>query len=85
MPRKSGLECLTELKQDKTLKHIPVIIYSTSSNPDMMDLLYEKGAQYYIRKPADFANLKSVIYKALCLSKEHKMLQPPKEHFMIHP
>jgi CheY-like chemotaxis protein len=85
MPRKSGLECLSELKQNETLKQIPVIIYSTSSNPAMMQLLYDKGAQYYIRKPADFTNLKSVIYKALCLSNQNKMVQPPKESFMIQP
>ncbi len=85
MPRKSGLECLSELKQNKTLKQIPVIIFSTSSNPEVMDLLYDKGAQYYIRKPADFANLKSVIYKALCLSNQNRMLQPPKESFVIQP
>lgn len=85
MPCKSGLECLSELKQDETLKQIPVIIYSTSSNPEMMDLLYDRGAQFYIRKPADFANLKSVIYKALCLSTPRKTLQPTRENFMIQP
>ena len=84
MPRKSGQECLTELKQNKTYQQIPVIIFSTSSNPDVMDLLYDKGAQYYIRKPADFANLKAVINKALRLSRQNKMVQPPRERFKIH-
>lgn len=83
MPRKSGLECLSELKQNKKLKQIPVIIYSTSANPDVTDLLYAKGAQYYIRKPVDFENLKSIIYKALRLSHQNKQLQPPREGFMI--
>ena len=33
MPRRNGLECLEELKQNVQLKNIPVIIYSTSSHP----------------------------------------------------
>ena len=83
MPRKSGLECLSELKQHKKFKKIPVIMYSTSANPEVMDSIYDKGAQYYIRKPADFKNLKATLYKALCLSHEIKSLQPPRESFMI--
>ncbi len=31
MPKMDGRECLKELKKDKTLKKIPVIIYSTST------------------------------------------------------
>ncbi|MEP6465191.1 MAG: response regulator [Parafilimonas sp.] len=85
MPRKTGLECLSEIKQNEKLKKLPVIIYSTSSNPEVMDLLYRKGAQHYIRKPADFANLKSVINKAIALSGLNKMLQPAKEKFVIQP
>src|SRR5580704_5402709 len=30
MPRKNGFECLSELKVDKKLKQLPVIIFSTS-------------------------------------------------------
>lgn len=85
MPRKSGFECLSEIKQNEKLKQLPVIIYSTSSNPDMIDLLYCKGAHYYIRKPADFANLKSVIHKALSLTVQTKLLPPSKEFFLIQP
>ena len=30
MPRKTGHECLSEIKKDQKLKHLPVIIFSTS-------------------------------------------------------
>jgi len=83
MPRKSGVECLTEIKEHQKLNKIPVVLYSTSYNPDVVDALYNQGAQYFIRKPADFTNLKSVIYKALCLSRQLNTLQPPKESFII--
>tara|TARA_R110000868_G_scaffold257575_4_gene514830 strand:- start:20844 stop:21290 length:447 start_codon:yes stop_codon:yes gene_type:complete len=85
MPRKSGMECLTEIKGSEKLRQLPVIIYSTSSNLEVMDLLYEKGAQYYIRKPADFSNLKSVIGSAIDLIDQKKVFQPTREEFVIQP
>lgn len=85
MPRKSGFECLSEIKQDEKLKQLQVIVYSTSLDPQVIDLLYTKGANYYIRKPADFTDLKNVIYKAISLGIQKNSSQPPKEKFVIKP
>ncbi|MEG3658826.1 response regulator [Arenibacter palladensis] len=85
MPRKSGAECLEEIKQSEKFKHLPVIIYSTSSNIDVMDQLYGKGAQYYIRKPADFSSLKSVISRTIDLILQKKVLPSSREEFVIQP
>ncbi len=85
MPRKTGVECLTEIKQNEKLKQFPVIIYSTSANPEVMEVLFKKGAQHYIRKPADFANLKSVLQKAISLCEKNNTMQSSKETFVIHP
>jgi CheY-like chemotaxis protein len=71
MPRKTGFECLTEIKQNPNWKDIPVFVFSTSFT---RDLNYERnligtlsmiGAEEYIRKPGDFEQLKQVIHKAL--------------------
>ena len=85
MPIKTGLECLSEIKQHEELKQLSVIIYSTSYNPEVMDLLYDRGAQHYIRKPADFAKLKSVVNKAIALSGQNNIFQIPKEKFVVQP
>ena len=85
MPRKTGFDCLAEIKSNEKLNQLPVIIYSTSFNPEMIDILYNKGAHLYIRKPADFKNLKSVIHKALSLSGQTKNVRPSKEKFVIQP
>jgi len=85
MPCKSGIECLAEIRGSEKYKELPVIIYSTSSNLDVMDLLYNNGAQYYIRKPADFSNLKSVIGRTIGLVKQKKILQPSRDEFLIKP
>ena len=50
MPRKNGAECLKEIKADKHLKKIPVVIYSTSLSEEGADKLYEDGAHYYLHK-----------------------------------
>ena len=82
MPRKNGHECLEEIKGNDGLKSLPVIIYSTSYLAEVVKSLYERGASYYIRKPAAFADLKSVILKSLTLISDNR--QPTLENFMIH-
>ena len=44
MPRKNGFECLSEIKLNKKLKQLPVIIFSTSFEQDDVNLLYKNGA-----------------------------------------
>ncbi|CAN5361670.1 hypothetical protein BH09BAC1_BH09BAC1_09360 [soil metagenome] len=50
MPRKNGIECLTEIKNDEQLKQIPVVMHSTSLRDETADLLYKTGAHYYLPK-----------------------------------
>jgi CheY-like chemotaxis protein len=65
MPRKSGLECLSEIKRNSKLKDIPVVMFSTSNSWDTINLLFRSGSHVYIHKPNDFAQLKQVIHHAL--------------------
>ena len=71
MPRKTGYECLIEIKEDEKLKNIPVVMFSTSFThgidleQSLMTTLSKMGAQNYIRKPSDFEKLKQVIQDAL--------------------
>jgi len=83
MPRKNGFECLSEIKNNEKLKDLPIIIFSTSYEQEVVNLLYEKGAHYYIRKPSDFSQLKKVIYQGLRLVMQYETLQPAKENFVI--
>ena len=83
MPSKSGAECLEEIKKHEKLSHIPVVIYSTSANPEVIEQLYNMGAQYYVRKEGDFSLLKTVINKALTLCREGDRSQPQRNNFLI--
>ncbi len=83
MPRKTGVECLSEIKRNEKLKQLPVIIYSTSLNHEVVDLLYEKGAHCYIRKPGNFKKLKKIILEALTNTFQNNLQKPSKEKFVI--
>ena len=83
MPRKNGFECLAEIKSNEKLKQLPIIIFSTSFEQDVVNLLYKNGAHHYIRKPAEFSQLKKVIYQALILATDENITQPAKENFVL--
>ena len=85
MPRKNGLECLTEIKQKQEYKDLPVIIFSTSLDKDIVDLVYQKGAVHYIRKPGEFSKLKKVIANALSITSQSNFKQPVRENFILQP
>ena len=86
MPRKNGVACLQEIKQDPKLKELPIIILSTSIDKKMADQLYSSGAHHYISKPANFSELKKLIQQAIsltCYHKRNQISQPPKEQFFL--
>ena len=61
MPRMDGLQFLKEIKQTDTLKNIPVIIYSTSSNPVDIAKTKQLGAISFVTKPSRFSDLCSFL------------------------
>ena len=71
MPRKNGFECLSEIKKNKKLKDLPVVMFSTSSSQDKINVLFKTGADVYVRKPSNFAQLVQVIHHALPMATEN--------------
>ena len=61
MPRKSGLECLQEIRNDERLRQLSVAIYSTSSSEKDIEDTFIQGANVYIKKPSDFGKLKKIL------------------------
>ena len=65
MPRLSGLEVLRAIKADKTLRHIPVLMLTTSSlESDILDS-YRFGCSSYILKPIDVPQFSSLLAQLL--------------------
>lgn len=84
MPYKGGTECLTEIRANSKLKHIPVVIFSTSHNEKDIAETYDKGANLYMRKPTDFEAQKSILRKILSINWLNFMPHASRENFVIN-
>ncbi|GAB2768863.1 hypothetical protein GCM10027275_09380 [Rhabdobacter roseus] len=65
LPKRNGIECLDYLRQQLGATLTKVFIISTSSSTFMIEKTKERGADFYIRKSENFANLKRLIQIAL--------------------
>jgi CheY-like chemotaxis protein len=68
MPRKSGLDCLKEIRSNEKFKEIPIAIYSTSASKNDIEETFRHGANVYIKKPSDFSILKQLLAKVVSSS-----------------
>ena len=57
MPLMTGQEFLFHIKQNQSLSHIPIIIFSTASDSATKELTKDLGAYDFITKPGDFNEL----------------------------
>ncbi len=53
LPKKDGREVLAEIKADSNLKHIPVVVLTTSSAEQDIFRSYDLHANCYVTKPVD--------------------------------
>ena len=77
MPGMDGRKTLEAIKQDGTLKQIPVIVLTTSADERDIHACYQAGANTYVQKPVSFegliraiARLKAYWFEIALLPKE---------------
>ncbi|MBD2193918.1 MULTISPECIES: response regulator [Calothrix] len=61
LPGIDGRDILERLKQDISLREIPIVVFTTSSNPRDIEFCYQKGANGYLVKPMDAQELQKTI------------------------
>jgi CheY-like chemotaxis protein len=61
LPKKNGREVLAELKSDPRVKHIPVVILTTSKTERDITETYALHANCYVTKPLDFEQFMQVV------------------------
>lgn len=66
MPVKNGLEALRDIRSDRSLAALPVIIFTTSASVDDVMLAYRFGASSYIVKPTNYESMQEIV-SSMCL------------------
>ena len=77
LPGTDGREVLATIKQDQSLKTIPVLVLTTSADHRDIKTCYEAGVNCYMKKPVDLSGFMESIrrlsefwYKAVILPQE---------------
>jgi len=65
MPKMSGKECLAELKKNEKTRQIPVIMFSTASEPADVEETRKLGALDFFCKPAQISDLTDYLLKLM--------------------
>ena len=61
MPRKNGRQALAEIKADRYLMKIPVIVWSSSSSEEDIAFCHKAGADFYCTKPGRYGEMVEVV------------------------
>ena len=83
MPRKGGIECLKEIRNNENLRNLSIAIYSTSSSEEDIEETFVKGANIYIKKPNDFPSLVKVLAEVITINWQYHTSELNKENFLL--
>ena len=83
MPKKSGLECLKEIKENLRFKDIAIAIYSTSASEEDIEDTFVNGANIYIKKPNNFNILKKILSDVVTMNWQYHTNGLNKDNFLL--
>jgi chemotaxis family two-component system response regulator Rcp1 len=63
LPRYNGFKVLTEIKQNDSLRQIPVVVFSTSQAREEINQCYQLNANCFITKPSNLDDFFEVVKK----------------------
>ncbi len=61
LPKKNGHELLDWIKDREGIKHIPVVVFTSSNESRDIEKAYKLGANSYVLKPVSFEKLTELI------------------------
>ena len=83
MPKKSGIECLNEIKANSKMSDMAIAIYSTSASEEDIEETFVLGANIYIKKPSDFKALKKVLSDVVSINWQYHTNGLNKDNFLL--
>lgn len=63
MPKIDGKEVLEKMKQDSELRKIPIVIMTTTNDPQEIGLCHDLGCSMYVVKPVEYEDFIETIRK----------------------
>jgi len=61
LPRLSGVDVISRLREAPRTRTMPIVVLSSSSEPDDIGASYAAGANSYLVKPLEFASLERLL------------------------
>ncbi|MFN8310482.1 MAG: response regulator [Chitinophagales bacterium] len=83
MPLMNGLECLIQIRKTASLKHLPVIIFSTSDHENDIAATFEQGANLYVKKPGNFSGLTDIFANLFHRSSTELRSRPARDRYLF--
>lgn len=83
MPKKTGIECLNEIKANSKMSEIAILIYSTSASDEDIEKTFVMGANIYIKKPDSFKKLKQVLSEVVSINWQYHTNNLNKDNFLL--
>jgi len=77
------MECLAEIKNMPGLKHLPVVILSTSSAIKDIEKSFFLGANMYVKKPHLFDELKKILAKVTITNWQAHANERTRDNFLF--
>jgi CheY-like chemotaxis protein len=68
MPCKDGIQCIKEIREDKAYDSLPIVVFTVSSRDHTIQTSYGFGANLYIIKPDEYAQLMAVLKTILLMN-----------------
>jgi CheY-like chemotaxis protein len=84
MPGKNGFDCLEEIRRDRTLRELFVIIYSTTTSPREIEEVFTLGADLFVSKPNSFTGLKKLLAQLLTIDLRAHIAGGGKKNFVFN-
>jgi CheY-like chemotaxis protein len=83
MPKKSGLDCLKEIRSNNKFQDMAIAIFSTSASDADIENTFINGANIYIKKPNNFKNLKKVLFDVVTINWQYHTNNLNRENFLL--
>lgn len=85
LPRKTGIDCIREIRSDKKFDKLPIIVYTSLKDLDTIEFCYRNGTNLFIHKPNSYREIREIIEKIFSLSWKKIQYYPSRQDFVMNP